>query len=196
MLKVNIFEVQNTLNFLPLVILLRVHTFLKSKRTLSSCVWWVCLYVCPGSRLNLNAITNKRMQTQEESLRYSPYFSTNRSFQKEHFKCWYKHFDGLVILTNYSFFAVHKNQEFVIKLKHKITPKRRGKHREKSEKAKTSSKKISSDFWRRCVETKASRIFRLQSGYSVYKHIDVSYMTVWSFRKKSETEPFSFNQRW
>ena len=153
-------------------------------------------HVCPGSRLNLNAITNKRMQNQEESLRYSPYFSTNRSFQKEYFKCWYIFFDGLGILTNYSFFAAHKNQEFVIKLKHKITPKRRGKHREKSEKAKTSSKKISSDFWRRCVETKASRIFRLQSGYSVYKHIDVSYMTVWSFREKSGTEPYSFNQRW
>ena len=118
------------------------------------------------------------------------------AFRKNISECWYIHFDGLGILTNYSFFAAHKNQEFVIKLKHKITPKRRGKHREKSEKAKTSSKKISSDFWRRCVETKASRIFRLQSGYSVYKHIDVSYMTVWSFREKSGTEPFSFNQRW
>ena len=56
------------------------------------------------------------------------------------------------------------------------------KHREKSKKAKTLSKNIWRNVWRTCVESKASRTSRLQSGYSVYKHIDVSYMAVWSCR--------------
>ena len=72
MLKVTIFKLLNAFDFLPLVSLLRAHNFLVNRKN-DKLLGLVSVHVCPGSGLKLNAITDNRMQNQEESLRYSPY---------------------------------------------------------------------------------------------------------------------------
>ena len=72
MLKVTIFKLLNAFDFLPLVSLLRARNFLVNRKN-DKLLGLVSVHVCPGSGLKLNAITDNRMQNQEESLRYSPY---------------------------------------------------------------------------------------------------------------------------
>ena len=119
MLKVTIFKLLNAFDFLPLVSLLRARNFLVNRKN-DKLLGLVSVNVCSGSGLKLNAITDNRMQNQEESLRYSPYLwvvfiliccpnpAPKKAFRKEN-SAVIIHFNGLSILTNYNFFVLqHK----------------------------------------------------------------------------------------